>query len=67
MLDVISYVAISTEQYCLVYWQDEDAVSVVSERTVKDPKVGKIRYIVIKNKSYEGKVEAMSTSKQLNA
>lgn len=43
----------------MVYWDDEDAVSVVSAKSVKDAVVGETREISIKKKSYKGKVQAM--------
>ena len=51
----------------MVYWHDEDAVSVVPAKSVNDAAVGESRDITIKKNIYTGKIQAMGKLQQLDA
>ena len=49
-----------TEQYCLVFWEDEDAVTVVPAKSVKDDVVvGGTREVAVGKNTYTGKIQAV--------
>ena len=54
------YVPFLEESYLLVYWEEEDAVSVIATHQVEgEPKQGELCKVKIKRKMYTGRVASI--------
>ena len=49
-----------------MYWLDEDRVTVMPAKSMKDPVVGETREIAVRKESYKGKIQAMGKFQQLD-
>ena len=58
------YLLCSTEKYYLVFWEEEDSVSVVPQACLaesKQPTVGEVCDVILRRKRYSGRISATGT------